>query len=149
MVIKAVFEVIRERFSYVIEDLKHFFLFNGEVQVVRYDARIYHSGPSEEQHRFVQVDEGYTHERIASYWQTARHYLHREYFEKPRDEGREHPTRLWYPWRVVSQGSADFLKVREGRACFPESAEPESTSPQGAPSFLPESRRRPEGRLHI
>ena len=57
------------------EGLQHFWLYNKSKIVVQYhgqtSVRTRHLGPSEKEHRFVQVAKGYTRERIVGYWETA------------------------------------------------------------------------------
>lgn len=118
---RAAFEGYSHGFGYQIEGLRHFFLYRGSEKIVQYDARLHYAGPQDDEHRFVQVEEGYTVERIASYWEAAKMHLNDEYFEKPYNEGREGLSELWFPWRVTSEGWMDLRNIKEGRVPLPGS----------------------------
>lgn len=118
---RVIFEGYSHAFGYQTEGLRHFFLFNGEEQVVQYDSRLRRVGPSEDEHRFVQVAEGYDLERIASYWEAARKYVNDEYFEKPYRSGTKGDPNLWFPWKVSGEGGMDLASIKEGRKELPAS----------------------------
>lgn len=133
---RVVFEGYSHGFGYQVEGLRHFFLFNGEEQVVQYDSRLRRVGPSEDEHRFVQVAEGYDLERIAAYWEAARKYLNDEYFEKPYQSGTEGDPNLWFPWKVSGEGWMDLSAIKEGRKELPE---PSSVGDSQSSNRMPSS----------
>lgn len=131
---RAVFEAYSHGWGFQIEGLRHFFLFKGDQQVAQYDARLHMAGPRDDEHRFVQVAEGYTVGMIASYWEAAQTHVGQEYFHKPYNEGRKCPDELWFAWRATCEGGLDLDKVKRGLALLPGTPAPNATSPQGASS---------------
>lgn len=130
----AIFEGFRdEEYERELEGLKHFSLFYEEEQVVQYDGRIFYSGPSENQHRFTQVAEGYKYQRIASYWQAAWGYVNQRHTR----EARRVSSGYAAPWKVLYGGLKDLEKIKSGMARLPElepdENELEPIMPQGAP----------------
>ena len=118
---KAIFEAYSHGFGYQIEGLRRFSLFNGDVEVVVYNSRLYHAGPVKGEHEFVRVDAGYTLERIADYWSLARNHVNEEYYHKPNKQGREGDPQLWFPWRVTSEGWMDLERIQEKKVSLPAS----------------------------
>ena len=118
---RVIFDGYTHGFIYQIEGLRHFFLFNGEERVVQYDSRLRRNGPSEGEHQFVQVAEGYDLERIAAYWEAAANYTHEEYFAKPHREGTTSRNEdLWFPWRLSCEGGMDLRSIKDGTKELPE-----------------------------
>ncbi len=118
---RAVFDPYSHGFGYQIEGLRHFSLYNGEEQVVQYNSRLYYAGPMDDEHKFVQVTDGYTIERIVDYWTAAKEYINNKYNEA-REEGEEAAGKLWLAWMVGTQGGIDLYSIKEGRVPIPESA---------------------------
>ena len=103
-------------FGYQVEGLRSFRLYHAGETVCNYDARLYWSGPQEDEHKLKLLAEGYTQERAASYWKAARDYLHKEYFQKPDSKKL---SRLWYPWKLVCcEGGFDVERLAEGKVQF-------------------------------
>jgi len=115
-------QVLFEAYKYggQVEGLRHFFLLNGKETVVRYDGRLAHIGPRQDEERFVEVADGYDIDRIIAYWQGARTYLQQEYVEKPRAQGRTGDSKLWYPWVMSQYASESLVMIRAGNAPIPE-----------------------------
>lgn len=116
---KAVFDPYSHGFGYQIEGLSHFFLYNGEEQVVQYDSRLYRSGPTDDEHKFVQVADGYPIERIVEYWMAAKEHINNKYNEA-REEGEEAAGKLWLAWMVGTQGWIDLRMIEKGQISLPE-----------------------------
>lgn len=116
---RVIFEGYKHGWGYQIEGLRRFRLFEGEEQVVQYDSRLRRVGPSDGEHQFVQVSEGYDRELIVSYWEAARTYINLEYLERPSEEGREGDPDLWFPWRIASEGWNDLRAIKEGQKELP------------------------------
>lgn len=116
---RVVLEGYSHGFGFQVEGLRHFYLFNGDAQVVRYDSRLYYAGPRDDEHRFVEVAEGYDLERIAAYWEAARNHVNEEYFNKPHREGRQGDKKLWFPWKLSGEGWLDLSAIKEGRTELP------------------------------
>lgn len=123
---QVVLEAYTHGWGYQIEGLRHFFLFNGTEKVVQYDDRLYYGGPRPDEFRFVEVADGYDIERIVSYWQAARTYLHQEFFEKPRAEGRKGADELWLPWKISVEAGMPLHYIKEGYRPLPKKEEVES-----------------------
>ncbi len=98
--------------GYDFEGLRHFFLFLGEKQVVQYNGRLHRSGPSQDEHRFVQLADGYTPEHVIMYWEGAIAYLDEEY----RGTGNR-PQKLHWPWMLSEESRRHLQYVKEG--CVP------------------------------
>ncbi len=99
---KAVFEPYAHGVVYQIEGLRQFFLYRGEKLVCEYSARLRRYG--EDGNRIVMIVDGYTQQRVAEYWRSARTYINEEYFEKPFNQKKNGPENLRYPWIVTRGG---------------------------------------------
>ena len=80
--------------SKAIEGLRYFWIFKQRSIVVQYHGqtqpRTRFLGASEDEHRFIQVADGYTRDLIVAYWEAAITFADNEYLAKieglPRDE---------------------------------------------------------------
>ncbi len=102
----AVFEPNLRYFQ--VEGLERFLLKQGDIIVCTfYGANV---------DRLTKLEEGYTQQQVASYWEAAREYLNKEYFEKP-DEKRD--EKLRHPWILVCMNSWQYyLQLREDNAQY-------------------------------
>lgn len=117
---RAEFEGYAHGAGYAISGMQFYKLYRDDVLVVHYDVRLYQVGPQPNEHRFVTVAAGYTHELIVSYWDAARAYLQLEYFEKAPEDRAQGNDDLWYPWMLItSHGWIDLDSIREGRTPLP------------------------------
>jgi len=110
----AVFEPYTHGYGYQVEGLRRFHLKQGTTIVCTFNGRLYRSGPRDDEDQLVKLASGYTQQQAASYWEAARKYLNKEYFEKS-EKKRE--QRLWYPWMLVcTEGGQYFHQLMEGKA---------------------------------
>ncbi|MFY9228376.1 MAG: hypothetical protein WAO28_03550 [Candidatus Microsaccharimonas sp.] len=110
---RVAFEGYTHGWGYQFEGLRHFFLFNGDEQVVQYNSRLRRAGPSDDEHRFVKVHPDYPIDRIVEYWEAARDYLRVEYMENGGGD------KLHWPWVLSSEGWQDLNMIKEGRKPLP------------------------------
>jgi len=113
---EARFEPYSHGWGYAVEGLRRFHLrYNGET-VCEYNARLYRFGPRNDENKIKFLQDGYTQQQVAAYWETAGAYLNAEYFKKERNKENEH---LWYPWMLVcTEGSFDLQRLSQGCAEF-------------------------------
>jgi len=82
---RAVFESFNDIMNRKTEGLMHFWLFKRSRIVVQYHGQIKtrqrHIGPSDNEHRFVQVTKGYTREHIVGYWKAAVNFVEDTYVD--------------------------------------------------------------------
>lgn len=116
----AVFDGYPEGIGDEIEDLHKFTLHFGDAQVAQYQGRLADPSRRTEQRCFIQVAEGYSAKRIASYWEAAKTHVRKKYLEQPRDEGLPNPSILRAAWLITSQGRMDLDCIEEGRIPLPE-----------------------------
>ena len=110
---RAAFVPYRHSFVHQVEGLRNFYLYNSDVQVVWFNGRL-HRSEGDSDHRVERAAEGYTPERIASYWAAAREHIDREFDQCERNT----PTYMqWsYPWRVVCcEGFHDLDMLEHGQ----------------------------------
>jgi len=100
-----------------VEDLFRVCLFNGDDLVVVYNVL---GTSDEDEYRFIKVADGYTHERIASYWWESHECISEKYLLEPRREGREAPPELRFPWRLSSKADRELSLIRSGAKEFPQ-----------------------------
>jgi hypothetical protein len=113
---KARYEPYTHGFGYQVEGLRRFHLQSATKNVCEYNGRLYRAGPQSNEHKIVTLAEGWTQQQVAAYWQAAREYLNKEYFEKP-DKKRD--EKLWYPWMLVcTEGGSDRQRLADGVAEF-------------------------------
>lgn len=100
-----------------VEDLFRIRLFNGDHLVVVYN---FLGTSDEDEHRFIEVADGYTHERIASYLWESHEYISEKYLLEPRREGHEAPPELRLPWWLSNKADREFTAIRSGAKEFPQ-----------------------------
>jgi hypothetical protein len=103
-----------------VEDLFRLRLFNGDELTVTYN---FLGTSDQDEHRFIEVADGYTHDRIAAYWWSIYEHMGEEYISKPRRESREASTELYLPWMLASKANRVYTQIRSGAKAFPHRAQ--------------------------
>jgi len=111
---QTTFHPYRHGFGYQIEGLRRFTIVDKDGNMmVEYNARLYYSGPREDEHQFVQMADGWTKARIVEYWEKARKFCNELFWgEGGQKLGREPNDKWWYHWRVTMEGWIDLDKLR-------------------------------------
>jgi len=107
------------------EGLRYFWIFKQRSIVVQYHGqtqpRTRFLGPSEDEHRFIQVADGYTRDLIVAYWEATITFADNEYLAKieglPSDEAAlvEHPA-----YTVIRASMYDLNYIIDGLIPLPK-----------------------------
>lgn len=108
------FEPYTHGFGYQIEGLRKFVLLKDEKEVCLYSGRLYRCGPSEDENVITFIDNGYTQEQVAHYWDIARKGIDKLF--NPDGQFDNTNKDYWYAWKVLGEGWEGFNNLREGRA---------------------------------
>ncbi len=100
-----------------IEDLFRARLFYGDDLVMVYN---FLGTSDEDEHQFIEVAEGYTHESIAAYLWAVYEHMGEEYVSKPRREDRAASPELHLPWRLSCKAERALPAIKSGAKEFPQ-----------------------------
>lgn len=110
----VVFEGFVSGPGYEFEGLRHFFLLLEGKPVVQYNGRLWRSGPSNDEARFVQLANDYPVERVVVYWEAATDYLNKAYRGTT-----DRPRELHRPWVLGTESQIHLQHIKAGGAPLP------------------------------
>jgi hypothetical protein len=125
---RVVFESFDDVFSRQTEGLRHFWLYKNKQIVVQYrgqmTTRTRHLGPSDNEHRFVQVTKRYTREHIVRYWQAAVNFAEDKYTDEilavPRDKMPRPPHPTYALYYVTQASLQDLRYIKDKLVLLPD-----------------------------
>lgn len=116
---QTIFEPYRHGFGFQIEGLRTFTLTNKKGDVIcKVNARLYYSGPQDDEYKIVSMTDGLTQKKVAEYWETARQFISSKFYPKGRDNYEIKDETYWYHERVAHEGYFYLQRLKEGKMKF-------------------------------
>lgn len=115
----AIFEGFTEGFGSSINYLRHFILRKDGERVAQFDSKLRRGGPYPEDHRFLEVADGYTIDRIVSYWEASWEHVLEEFIRKPDRENTSMPMHLGFPYHIMDASLHELQSIQAGHYPLP------------------------------